>query len=267
MHLFLGVIVTLLAFLASKWAQANMPYFGLFNPAALVLLAIGPFGVSLISHQFKEWRSNFSVLLRAFRSDQTENLLRASDDMMQIGRAVREARWQDAEAAIARTQSEQVKLLAAHLLSRLEPDAMREAIGSSAFRWMSEVKLADEFFQSLARLGPAFGMIGTIMGLVDLFGHMRDSASLGPGMAVALLATLYGLILCYCIYMPLAQRVRAYLAAGVGEQRLIERAIGLIIEGRPVHEIRNALLDAASNGLDRPGSASSPPPPSEIVQR
>jgi chemotaxis protein MotA len=265
MHVLAGIMVTLAAFGLSKWAQGNLPYFGLFNPAALVLLGIGPLGVSLVSHQFREWRSNLNVLRRAFKSDQTENLYLASEEMLQIARALREARWGEAEDAVQRSRSEQVKLLAPHLLARLEPNALREAIASSAFRWMSEVRLADEFFQSLARLSPAFGMIGTIMGLVDLFGHMRDSASLGPGMAVALLATLYGLILCYCIYMPLAQRVRAYLSAGVGEQRLIERAIGLILEGRPVHEVKNALLDAAYNGSDRPVTTS--PPPTEMTQR
>src|SRR5262249_33103620 len=188
MHVLAGILITLAAFWLSKWAQGNLPYFGLFNPAALVLLVVGPLGVSLVSHQFKEWRSNLVVLLRAFRSDQQENLYHASDEMMQLARALRETRWAEAESAVARSRSEQVKLLAPHLLQRLEPDALREAIASSAFRWMSEVRLADEFFQSLARLSPAFGMIGTIMGLVDLFGHMRDSASLGPGMAVALLA-------------------------------------------------------------------------------
>jgi chemotaxis protein MotA len=262
MHVLAGILVTLGAFLLSKWAQSALPYFGLVNPAAMCLLFVGPLGVTLVSHQFKEWRSVFGVLGRAFRHDQLANLFRASEEMMSIGRAVRETRWQDAEDAVLRSQSEQVKLLAPHLLGRLEIESLRDAIASSSFRWMSEVKLADEFLQSLARLSPAFGMIGTIMGLVDLFANMRDSASLGPGMAMALLATLYGLILCYCVYMPLALRVRGYLAAGAGEQRVIERAIGLILEGRPVHEVRSAVLDAAANG-----QASSVPLPSEAGPR
>jgi chemotaxis protein MotA len=265
MHVIAGILVTLSAFLLSKWAQGNLPYGGLVNPGALVLLAIGPVGVALVSHNFREWSAVWRVLGRAFRHDQQFNLYRASEEMMQVARAIREARWNEAEDAVLRSQSEQVKLLAPHLLARLEPDALREAIASSSFRWMAEVKLADDFLQSLGRSSPAFGMIGTIMGLVDLFGHMRESASLGPGMALALLATLYGLILCYCIYLPLAQRVRSYQAAGVGEQRVIERAIGLILDGRPINEVRNALLDAATNGATMTFSA--PPPPSEVPPR
>jgi chemotaxis protein MotA len=260
MHVIAGVLVTLFAFWMSKWAASNLPYFGLVNPAAMTLLLLGPLGVTLVSHQFTEWRAVFGVLFRAFRHNPLANLFRASDEMMSIGRAVRESRWQEAEDAVLRSQSEQVKLLAPHLLARHEPDALRQAIGASSFRWMTQVKVADEFLQSLARLSPAFGMIGTIMGMVDLFANMRDSASLGPGMAMALLATLYGLVLCYCVYMPLAIRVRGYLSAGVGEQRVIERAIHLILDGRPVHEVRSALLDAALNGQ----TTSIPSAPSEI---
>ncbi|MCK6548207.1 MotA/TolQ/ExbB proton channel family protein [Myxococcota bacterium] len=245
MHVLAGLVVSALAFYLAHWAQLSLPYFGLMNPAAMFLLGLGPLGVTLVSHPFKEWRSAFAVLFRAFRHDPHANLFRGSEEMSAIARAVRESRWGDAEGAIARSTSEQVRLLAPHLLGRLEPDALRDAIASSAFRWMSEVKLADELLQGLARLAPAFGMIGTIMGLVELFANMRDSASLGPGMAIALLATLYGLVLCYCFYMPLALRVRGYLSAGMGEQRAIEQAMGLILDGRPVHEVRNVMLDAA----------------------
>src|SRR5262245_13391413 len=125
MHVFAGIVVTLCAFYLSKWAQTSLPYFGLVNPAAMCLLAIGPVGVTLVSHQFKEWRSTFSVLLRAFRHDPHANLFRASDEMMSIARAVRETRWDEAETAVTRSTSEQVRLLAPHLLARLEPDALR----------------------------------------------------------------------------------------------------------------------------------------------
>lgn len=249
MHVLVGLFVSALAFYLAHWAQLALPYFGLVNPAAMFLLGLGPVGVTLVSHPFKEWRSTVAVLVRAFRHDPHANLFRGSEEMLSIARAVRENRWGDAEGTIVRSGSEHVRLLAPHLLGRLEPDALRDAIASSAYRWMSEVKLADDFLQSLARLAPAFGMIGTIMGLVELFANMRDSASLGPGMAIALLATLYGLVLCYCLYMPLALRVRGYLSAGMGEQRAIEHAMGLILDGRPVHEVRNAMLDAAGPRL------------------
>jgi chemotaxis protein MotA len=253
MHVLAGIASTILAFLLAQFAHKFLPFFGLLNPAALCLLVLGPVSVSLISNPFSEWASHLKVLRRAFRHRRGADLARASDELSRIARAVRESRWDEADRLVAESKSEQVRALVPYLVQRLEPDALEQALGSAAYRWMSEVRNADEFFQGLGRLSPAFGMIGTIMGLVDLFSKMRDSASLGPGMAMALLATLYGLILCYCVYMPLAMRIRAYLAAGTGEQRVIERAIHLIVGGRPIHEVRGAFADGGSverqNGL------------------
>jgi chemotaxis protein MotA len=256
MHVVLGILSTLLSFVLADFAKHNLPFAGLVNPAAMVLLVFGPLSVTLISHPMGEWAATFRVLLRAFRHDKHGNLARASEEMGRIARAVRESRWEEAEDAVGRARSEQVKKLAPHILARYEDEGLREAVASSSYHWMSEVRAADEFFQGLGRLSPAFGMIGTIMGLVDLFANMRDSASLGPGMAMALLATLYGLILCYCVYMPLALRIRTYLGAGVGEQRVVERALQMIVDGRPVHEIRSAFVDVG-RGLNAQNGVSS----------
>ncbi len=58
------------------------------------------------------------------------------------------------------------------------------------------------FFGRWAALGPAFGMIGTLMGLVGLLANLSDAASLGPNMAVALITTLYGSLLANAWLIP-----------------------------------------------------------------
>lgn len=244
MHVLVGISITVLAFALSRLLHEATTPVGLLNPAALLLLVLGPVGVTVLSHPFRSLFANFSVLRRAFGHNRRESLRVASIEVGQVARAMREARWADAERAASDARSEQVRLLAPHLLERLQQDALHEAVASSAFGWMAEVKAADDLLQGLARYSPAFGMIGTIMGLVDLFKNLEDSSALGPGMAMALLATLYGLVLCYCVYMPLSQRVRTYLTAGAQEQRLVERALNMIDQGRPVHEVSRAVYHA-----------------------
>lgn len=61
--------------------------------------------------------------------------------------------------------------------------------------------------ESTARSAPVFGMIGTVTGLVIMLGRMNDPASIGPGMAVALLTTLYGLVLANVFCWPLARKL------------------------------------------------------------
>ena len=67
----------------------------------------------------------------------------------------------------------------------------------------------------------AFGMIGTIVGLVQMLGNMDDPSAIGPAMAVALLTTLYGAVLANLVCLPLADKLSAKLDIEEINQTLI----------------------------------------------
>jgi len=60
---------------------------------------------------------------------------------------------------------------------------------------------------AMGRYAPAFGMIGTLIGLVAMLGNMSDPSGIGAGMAVALLTTLYGAIIANVVFLPLADKL------------------------------------------------------------
>ncbi len=62
-------------------------------------------------------------------------------------------------------------------------------------------------FKSMGDTAPAFGMIGTLIGLVQMLASMDDPASIGPAMAVALLTTLYGAVMANFLFLPLADKL------------------------------------------------------------
>ena len=64
-------------------------------------------------------------------------------------------------------------------------------------------------WQTWAEVAPAMGMIGTLVGLVQMLGGMSDPGSIGPAMAVALLTTLYGALIANVIATPIADKLRA----------------------------------------------------------
>ena len=77
---------------------------------------------------------------------------------------------------------------------------------------------------TLASMAPAFGMLGTLIGLIQMLGHLNDPSMLGPGMAVALITTFYGSLIANVIAIPIANK----LALRSGEEILIKQ---MIIEG------------------------------------
>lgn len=61
--------------------------------------------------------------------------------------------------------------------------------------------------EHMGRFAPAFGMIGTLIGLITMLGNMTDASSIGSGMAIALITTLYGAIAANVIFLPFAEKL------------------------------------------------------------
>lgn len=66
------------------------------------------------------------------------------------------------------------------------------------------------FWQDLAAMGPAWGMIGTLIGLVNMLKNLSDASAIGPNMATALITTLYGSLLANWICIPVSNKLKAY---------------------------------------------------------
>lgn len=82
----------------------------------------------------------------------------------------------------------------------------------------------EKIFRAMGEAAPAFGMIGTIVGLVKMLYTMDDPSTIGPSMAIALLTTLYGALVAYAVALPIADK----LAMKLGAQ---ETNLSLIIDG------------------------------------
>jgi chemotaxis protein MotA len=96
-------------------------------------------------------------------------------------------------------------------------------------------------WKAFGEAAPGLGMVGTLIGLVSMFGHMDDPKKIGPGMAIALLTTLYGAVFANVLCLPIADKL-AHRAEEEGTNRsLIIEALVMIREGRNPSTIREEL--------------------------
>lgn len=100
--------------------------------------------------------------------------------------------------------------------------------GAEAFSFWAREEIEDRaarhngaigVWRRIAEVAPAMGMIGTVIGLVAMFAQMNDPAAMGPAMAVAMLTTLYGLILSFALAGPVAARLERLSEAELAWQR------------------------------------------------
>ncbi|MCE6950635.1 MotA/TolQ/ExbB proton channel family protein [Cereibacter sphaeroides] len=96
-------------------------------------------------------------------------------------------------------------------------------------------------------IGPAMGMVGTLIGLVLMLGNMSDPKSIGPAMAVALLTTLYGALIANVIFGPILNKLEGYSADEVTYRELVIEGLRGIARGESARVIEDQMICA----LDR----------------
>ncbi len=91
----------------------------------------------------------------------------------------------------------------------LEPQAITEILETDIAFQESRHRLGADIFQTMGNFAPAFGMIGTLIGLIAMLRHLDDPTNIGPAMSLALVTTFYGAILSNMIFVPIAGKLRA----------------------------------------------------------
>ncbi len=89
----------------------------------------------------------------------------------------------------------------------VEPDLVEERLAVEMASMEERHTRTRATFDTLATYSPAFGMIGTIMGLVFVLKSLDDPSQIGPKMGVALLSTFYGVFACYAVFTPIAKKL------------------------------------------------------------
>lgn len=88
-----------------------------------------------------------------------------------------------------------------------DAEFIREMMTKEINASIARNEMGEKIFRALGDAAPAFGMIGTLVGLVQMLLELSDPTKIGPAMAVALLTTLYGALLANLLFLPLADKL------------------------------------------------------------
>jgi chemotaxis protein MotA len=88
-----------------------------------------------------------------------------------------------------------------------EPGIVKKALMTEMNETVARHSIGQDIFKQIGDAGPAMGMIGTLVGLVQMLSNMSDPKSIGPAMAVALLTTLYGAMLANMFALPVSDKL------------------------------------------------------------
>ena len=128
------------------------------------------------------------------------------------------------EADVAEVDSEFMRKAIQLVVDGTDPELVRAILDTEIGNFEDRHSANKAVFDNLTEFAPSFGMIGTLIGLIAMLGNLQDVNALGPGMAVALITTMYGSMMANMFGSPISKKLAARSAQDV-------KAMELMVEG------------------------------------
>ncbi|AFJ03639.1 Flagellar motor rotation protein MotA [Methylophaga frappieri] len=205
-----SLIIGTIAFGAAASTFINMPSF-------MIVLG-GTFAVVMMRFTLKQFINSIKTATRAFlnRSVKPQDVI---EEVVQLASVARK------EGLLALERQEvsnpALALGVRMLVDGHDPSVVRKAMMTEMNGTVSRHQIGQQLFQQIGDAAPAMGMIGTLVGLVQMLSNMSDPRAIGPAMAIALLTTLYGAMIANMFALPIADK----LALRSSEELMIKNII------------------------------------------
>ncbi|MBL8396962.1 MAG: flagellar motor protein [Candidatus Accumulibacter sp.] len=114
------------------------------------------------------------------------------------------------------------------LVDGAEPERLREVLEVEIGTFEQEMKLAARIWEAAGGYSPTIGIMGAVLGLIHVMENLSDPSKLGTGIAVAFVATIYGVGLANLVYLPIANKLKAHINRMIVQREmLIDGLVGI----------------------------------------
>jgi len=175
-------------------------------PSALIVIG-GTIGTTLIAYPLGDMLKVVSVVKNALLT-QAMHAATLIETFVNFANKSRREGILALESEIKKVENEFLQRGIQLSIDGLEPTEIKDILETEVEFIRSRHQLGAEIFTTMGTFAPALGMIGTLIGLVQMLQSMEDPSSIGPAMAVALLTTFYGSLMANLVCMPIAGKLK-----------------------------------------------------------
>lgn len=205
----LGLVIcfamVLLGVATSGGIQALPSYFDV--PSVAITFG-GAFSAVLAANTMQSFISgikSFGLILKVPKNNTAEMI----NNIINLSNVARKEGLLSLEEAAGELDDEFLKKGILLIVDGTDPELVRAIMETELVSMDSRHKARIGFWENVGSMGPAWGMIGTLIGLINMLKALDDPSSIGPAMAVALVTTLYGSLLANWICAPVASKLKA----------------------------------------------------------
>jgi len=226
------------------------PFVIFLNAPSLLVVVGGTFAVTLMRITLRDFLGSFKIALKGFfyKLDAPQALIEESVELANVARKEGILALEGREISNGFLERGISLCIDGHA-----PEIVKNLMAKDINMSIERHTVGADMFKAMAVYAPAMGMIGTLIGLVQMLSNMSDPAAIGPAMAVALLTTLYGAVIANAFASPLAEKLILVSGYEKLNKDLILESINGIQEGtnpRVLKQLLNAYLPESKREED-----------------
>lgn len=203
---FVGIIASFMLLVVAIMMGVGLSAF-ISIPSILIVLG-GTVCATMINYPLKDVINSVKVMKNAFFA-KSMTFGEIIANFVNYANKARKEGILSLESALPEIEDEFLRKGLQLTIDGLEPQAITEILETEISFIEDRHRLGADMFQAMGTFAPAFGMIGTLIGLVAMLQSMDDPGSIGPSMAVALITTFYGAVMANVVFIPIAGKLRA----------------------------------------------------------
>lgn len=202
----IGGVVIAIALILGSIVLGGGTFIAFIDAPSVMVVVGGAIAAALISFPLPNFLGVFGVVMKTvfWKVDPVDSLIK---QIVSLAETARKEGLLALEGKVGEIDNDFIKLGIQMAIDGTRPEVMEDILRTEMDAVATRHANGKGLMDCMGRFAPAFGMIGTLMGLVIMLGDMSDPSKIGAGMAVALLTTMYGAIASNVVFLPFAEKL------------------------------------------------------------
>lgn len=235
-----GMVLGIVAVVGGAFLE-HLPITAIYAPTAFIIVMGGTLGAIFVSFPAADLKRAFTEGLKlAFRNLDTD-YRPLIEEITKVATVARKEGVLAIEGMRNSIQDPKLKKALKFVIDGFEPKTVTEILEADAYFEFEETEVAGKLLEGMGGYSPTIGIIGAVLGLIHVMRNLSNPDAIGPGIAVAFVATVYGVGFANLIFMPLGTKVKRKAAIQQQRGELIKVGIQGIQEGLNPHFLKEKL--------------------------
>jgi chemotaxis protein MotA len=234
-----GIALALCAILGGQALEGGSIK-SIVQPTAAIIVLGGTFGACLLQFPLAVAIKSFKIVIQAFQDQKIDNR-EVIQEIIRLANKARKEGVISLESDVQKITDPFLKKALTMAMDGVEPKVLRETMELEISNLEEEGEQPIKFWQSAGGYSPTIGILGAVLGLIHVMENLSDPSKLGGGIAVAFVATVYGVGLANLVYLPVSGKLKIKAGAHLVAKEIMLVGVISILEGENPRLIEDKL--------------------------